>query len=69
MAVLYQRIPKLFADLTPARGDGRCARILRALGGVAFNCSSSMDLGLEPLDTAALRDLLEIDLDQKSFHA
>jgi DNA replication protein DnaC len=27
----YQRIPKLFADLTLARGDGRFARIQRAL--------------------------------------
>ena len=33
-SVLYQRIPKLFADLTLARGDGRYARLLRALGGV-----------------------------------
>ena len=32
--VLYQRIPKLFADLALARGDGRYARLLRALGGV-----------------------------------
>ena len=33
-SVLYQRIPKLFADLALARGDGRYARILRAIGGV-----------------------------------
>ena len=33
-SVLYQRTPKLFADLALARGDGRYARILRALGGV-----------------------------------
>jgi hypothetical protein len=32
-SVLYQRIPKLFADLTLARGDGRYARIQRALSG------------------------------------
>src|SRR5258708_8132447 len=32
-SVLYQRIPKLFADLALARGDGRYARLLRALGG------------------------------------
>ena len=32
--VLYQRFPKLFADLALARGDGRYARIPRALGGV-----------------------------------
>src|SRR5499427_3380585 len=33
-SVLYQRIPRLFADLALARGDGRYARIQRALGGV-----------------------------------
>src|SRR3954451_24058004 len=33
-SVLYQRIPKLFADLALARGDGRYARLLRALAGV-----------------------------------
>jgi DNA replication protein DnaC len=27
--VLYQRAPNLFADLAPARGDGRYARIMR----------------------------------------
>src|SRR5262249_11880536 len=36
-SVLYQRIPKLFADLALARGDGRYARIQRA----ACSCSSS----------------------------
>jgi DNA replication protein DnaC len=33
-SVLYQRIPKLFADLALARGDGRYARLLRAFAGV-----------------------------------
>lgn len=33
-SVLYQRVPKLFADLALARGDGRYAQLLRALGGV-----------------------------------
>jgi DNA replication protein DnaC len=28
-SVLYQRVPKLFADLALARGDGRYARIMR----------------------------------------
>jgi hypothetical protein len=32
--VLYQRVPKLFAGLALARGDGRYARILRSLAGV-----------------------------------
>jgi IstB-like ATP binding protein len=27
-SVLYQRVPKLFADLALARGDGRYARIM-----------------------------------------
>jgi hypothetical protein len=31
-SVLYQRIPKLFSDLALAPGDGRYARLLRALG-------------------------------------
>ena len=57
-SVLYQRIPKLFADLTLARGDGRYARILRALGGVQLLILD--DWGLEPLDAAARHDLLEI---------
>jgi DNA replication protein DnaC len=57
-SVLYQRIPKLFADLALARGDGRYARILRALGGVQLLILD--DWGLEPLDAAARHDLLEI---------
>ncbi len=57
-SVLYQRIPKLFADLTLARGDGRYARLLRALGGVQLLILD--DWGLEPLDAAARHDLLEI---------
>src|SRR5215204_3603493 len=57
-SVLYQRIPKLFADLAIARGDGRYARIQRALGGVQLLILD--DWGLEPLDAAARHDLLEI---------
>jgi DNA replication protein DnaC len=57
-SVLYQRIPKLFADLALARGDGRYARILRALGGVQLLILD--DWGLAPLDAAARHDLLEI---------
>jgi hypothetical protein len=40
-SVLYQRIPKLFADLALARGDGRYARIQRALGGVQLLISTT----------------------------
>jgi len=50
-SVLYQRIPKLFADLALARGDGRYARIQRSLGGVQLLILD--DWGLEPLDAAA----------------
>jgi len=57
-SVLYQRVPKLFADLALARGDGRYARLLRALGGVQLLILD--DWGLEPLDPAARHDLLEI---------
>src|SRR5499425_2353581 len=57
-SVLYQRIPKLFADLALARGDGRYARILRALGGVQLLILD--DWGLHPLDAAARQDILEI---------
>ena len=56
--MLYQRIPKLFADLALARGDGRYARIQRALGGVQLLILD--DWGLEPLDATARHDLLEI---------
>jgi DNA replication protein DnaC len=57
-SVLYQRIPKLFADLALARGDGRYVRILRTLGRVQLLILD--DWGLEPLDAAARHDLLEI---------
>jgi DNA replication protein DnaC len=57
-SVLYQRIPKLFADLALARGDGRYARLLRVLGRVQLLILD--DWGLEPLDAAARHDLLEI---------
>jgi hypothetical protein len=54
----YQRIPKLFADLPLARGDGRYTRIQRALGSVQLLILD--DWGLEPLDAPARHDLLEI---------
>lgn len=57
-SVLYQRVPKLFADLALARGDGRYARLLRALAGVQLLILD--DWGLQPLDAAARHDLLEI---------
>ena len=57
-SVLYQRIPRLFADLALARGDGRHLRLLRTLGRVDLLILD--DWGLEPLDAAARHDLLEI---------
>lgn len=57
-SVLYQRVPKLFADLALARGDGRYGRLFRALGGVQLLILD--DWGLEPLDDRARHDLLEI---------
>jgi DNA replication protein DnaC len=57
-SVLYQRVPKLFADLALARGDGRYARLMRAVGGVQLLILD--DWGLAPPDAAARHDLLEI---------
>jgi len=57
-SVLYQRFPKLLADLALARGDGRHARILRTLGGVHLLVLD--DWGLRPLDGATRQDFLEI---------
>ena len=57
-SVLYQRVPKLFADLALAPGDGRYPRIMRSLNGVQLLILD--DWGLEPLDGSARRDLYEI---------
>ena len=57
-SVLYQRIPRLFADLALGRGDGRYARLMRALGGVKLLILD--DWGLEPLGAEQRHDLLEI---------
>jgi DNA replication protein DnaC len=57
-SVLYHRVPKLFADLALARGDGRHARIMRSLNGAHLLILD--DWGLDPLDGGARRDLYEI---------
>jgi DNA replication protein DnaC len=57
-SVLYQRVPKLFAELALARGDGRYARILRGLAAAQLLILD--DWGLEPLDAGARHDLYEI---------
>jgi DNA replication protein DnaC len=58
LSVLYQRIPRLFSDLVLARGDGRYARLMRALGGVKLLILD--DWGLEPLTAEQRHDMLEI---------
>ena len=57
-AVLYRRVPRLFADLALARGDGRHARLLRQLGRAHLLILD--DFGLNALDAEARQDLLEI---------
>ena len=57
-SVLYQRVPKLFADLALARGDGRYARTMRSLCRVDVLILD--DWGLSPLAAAARHDLLEL---------
>ena len=57
-SVLYQRIPRMFADLALARGDGRYPRLMRALGGVKLLILD--DWGLEPLGPEQRHDMLEI---------
>jgi DNA replication protein DnaC len=57
-SVLYRRVPRLFADLALARGDGRHARLLRKLG--RANLLILDDFGLNALDVEARQDLLEI---------
>ena len=54
-SVLYQRVPKLFADLALARGDGCYARIMRGLNGVQLLILD--DWGLDPLYAGARRPL------------
>lgn len=58
LSVLYQRIPRLFSDLALARGDGRYARLMRALGGVKLLILD--DWGLQPLTAEQRHDMLEI---------
>jgi DNA replication protein DnaC len=57
-SVLYQRAPRLFTELALARGDGRYARLCRALFGVQLLILD--DFALEPFDAQARHELLEI---------
>jgi DNA replication protein DnaC len=58
LSVLYQRMPRLFAALALARGDGRYAKLIRHLGHVDLLILD--DWGPEPLSSEQQRDLLEI---------
>jgi DNA replication protein DnaC len=56
--VLYARVPRLFADLELAHGDGRFARLFRAL--VKTNLLILDDWGPDRLTANQRRDLMEI---------
>src|SRR5579864_3764833 len=57
LPVLYHRVPRLFAALGLARGDGRYAKLLRALGRAKLLILD--DWGPETLSPEQARDLLE----------
>jgi DNA replication protein DnaC len=57
-SVLYHRVPRLFTALALAHGDGRYAKLLRALGRVKLLILD--DWGPETLSSEQARDLLEI---------
>ncbi len=58
LSVLYFRVPRLFAALGLARGDGRYARLLKQLARTKLLVLD--DWGPEPLTAEQARDLLEI---------
>lgn len=58
LSVLYHRVPRLFAALALARGDGRYAKLLHQLARVDLLILD--DWGPEPLLAEQQRDLLEI---------
>jgi len=57
-SMLYRRAPRLFADLTVARGEGRLPRMLATLERTRLLIID--DWGPEPLTAEQRRDLLEI---------
>ena len=57
-SVLYRRAPRLFAELTVARGEGRLPRMLATLERTRLLIID--DCGPEPLTAEQRRDLLEI---------
>jgi DNA replication protein DnaC len=58
LSVLYHRVPRLFAALDLARGDGRYGKLLRAVAKAKLLILD--DWGPEPLKAEQRRDLLEI---------
>jgi DNA replication protein DnaC len=57
-SVAYYRLPRLFATLALARGDGRYSNMLRAIARLDLLILD--DWGPEPLEADQRRDLLEI---------
>lgn len=64
-SVLYKRAPRLFADLSTARGEGRLPKLMAALERTRLLILD--DWGPDPLTAEQRRDLLEIvdDRDDK----
>jgi DNA replication protein DnaC len=63
-SVLYQRLPRLFATLALAHGDGRYNKLMRQLARVRLLIID--DCGPEPMLPQQQRDLLEIVADRYS---
>jgi len=66
-SVLYHRMPRLFASLALARGDGRYAKLLRNLSRADLLILD--DWGPEQLSDEQRRDLLEIVEDRYDAHS
>lgn len=58
LTVIYQRLPRLFADLELAHGDGRFPRLFRSL--VKADLLILDDWGPDRLTAGQRRDLMEI---------
>jgi DNA replication protein DnaC len=66
-SVRYHRMPRLFAELALARGDGRYAKLLRTLARVDLLILD--DWGPEQLNAEQRRDVLEIVEDRYDVHS
>ncbi len=62
LSVAYHRVPRLFATLALARGDGRYAKLLKSLAKTDLLILD--DWGPEKLNDEQRRDLLEIAEDR-----